>query len=246
MDEWHYEPTADFDKTPMDKLRAFPRQPDMLVYALRLVVHVLLRGWLRVYHRYRVRGREHLPKDVPFVMVANHASHLDALCLLSALPLRAIQKTYPAAAKDYFFTTMPKVAFSAIVVNAMPFDRKENPRESIDLCRELLATPGHALILFPEGTRSATGDMGPFKPGIGYLTAGTKVPVVPCYLDGAFRAWPKGAWFPRPYRLTLRIGEPLTFADESNPKAVAATLEEKVKSLRVDKSSSRRESSSTT
>lgn len=231
MNEWDYQPTADFDKTPIERLRVFPRQPDMLWYGIRLAVHAVLRLWLKVWHRYRVVGREHLPIGEPFVMVANHASHLDALCLLSALPLKSIQKTYPAAAKDYFFTTMPKVAFSAIVVNAMPFDRKENPRESIDLCRELLATPGHALILFPEGTRSATGAMAPFKPGIGYLTAGTKVPVVPCYLDGAFRAWPKGAWLPRPYRLTLRIGEPLTFAGESNPKAVAATLEEKVRKL---------------
>lgn len=230
MNEWDYRPTEDFDKTPIERLRVFPRQPDMLWYSIRLAVHAALRLWLKVWHRYRVVGRERLPAD-QFVMVANHASHLDALCLLSALPLKSIQKTYPAAAKDYFFTTMPKVAFSAIVVNAMPFDRKENPRESIDLCRELLATPGHALILFPEGTRSATGEIAPFKPGIGYLTAGTSVPVVPCYLDGAFRAWPKGAWLPRPYRLTLRIGEPLTFADESNPKAVAATLEGKVRGL---------------
>lgn len=231
METWDYRPTEDFDKTPMERLRVFPRHPDMFWYGVRLAVHVVLRAWLKVWHRYRVTGREHLPHDVPFVMVANHASHLDALCLLSALPLGSIHTTYPAAAKDYFFTTMPKVAFSAIVVNAMPFDRKENPRESIDLCRELLATPGHALILFPEGTRSPDGAMAQFKTGIGHLTAGTGIPVVPCYLDGAFRAWPKGAWIPRPRKLALRIGAPLVFARESNPKAVAASLEEKVRGL---------------
>ncbi len=231
METWDYKPTDDFDKTPIERLSVFPRQPDMFWYGVRFAVHAVLRAWLKVWHRYRVTGSEHLPKDVPFVMVANHASHLDALCLLSALPFASIQTTYPAAAKDYFFTTLPKVAFSAIVVNAMPFDRKDNPRESINLCRDLLATPGHALILFPEGTRSGTGTMAPFKPGIGYLTAGTSVPVVPCYLAGAFRAWPKGAWIPRPRKLELRIGEPLTFADESDPKAVAARLEEKVKQL---------------
>jgi len=239
MDEWEYKPTADFDKTPIEKLSVFPRQPDMFVYAIRLAVHAVLRVWMRVYHRYHVRGREHLPHDQPFVMVANHASHLDALCLLSALPLGAIQRTYPAAAKDYFFTSMPKVAFSAIVVNAMPFDRKENPRASLDLCRELLATPSHALILFPEGTRSATGELAPFKPGIGFLTAGTNIPVVPCYLAGAYRAWPKGAWIPRPRKLELRIGAPMVFAEEPDAKRVAAALEAAVKSLQVDESSSR-------
>ncbi|HEV7241107.1 MAG TPA: lysophospholipid acyltransferase family protein [Thermoanaerobaculia bacterium] len=247
METWDYKPTDDFDKTPIERLSVFPRQPDMFWYGVRFVVHAFLRVWLAVYHRYRVKGRAHLPKDQPFVMVSNHSSHLDALCLLSALPLTAIQKTYPAAAKDYFFTTLPKVAFSAIVVNAMPFDRKQNPRESIDLCRDLLATPGHALILFPEGTRGTTGELAPFKPGIGYLTAGTNIPVVPCYLAGAFRAWPKGAWIPRPFHLTLRIGEPMTFTNESNPKRVAAALEEAVKGLRVDESSSRQaERSSTT
>lgn len=247
---WDYKPTEDFDKTPIERLTVFPRQPDMFWYGVRFVVHAVLRAWLRTYHRYRVKGREHLPKHEPFVMVANHASHLDALCLLSALPLASIQKTYPAAAKDYFFTTLPKVAFSAIVVNAMPFDRKENPRESIDLCRELLQTPGHALILFPEGTRSATGELAPFKAGIGFLTAGTSIPVVPCYLDGAFRAWPKGALVPRPRKLTLRVGAALSFADVPSDKEgarrVAATLEDAVKSLRVVHSSSRRERSSTT
>lgn len=231
MEEWDYQPTADFDKTPLERLSAFPRQPDMLVYALRFAAHAVIRAWMFVYHRFRVRGREHLPLDRPFVLVANHASHLDAICLLSALPLQRIQRTYPAAAKDYFFTTMPKVAFSAIVVNAMPFDRKENPRESLAVCRDLLNTPGHVLILFPEGTRSATGEMAPFKPGIGFLTAGTDIPVVPCYLAGAFRAWPKGAWIPRPRKVELRIGAPLDFRDVSDPKAAAGRVEESVKRL---------------
>ena len=62
------------------------------------------------------------------------------------------------------------------------------------------------LILFPEGTRSRTGEMGPFKPGIGALVAGTAAPVVPCYLSGAFAAWPPTSRLPRPgphyHRLT--------------------------------------------
>lgn len=236
MDSWDYEPTADFDKSPIEKLRMFPRQPDMLVYALRFAVHAFLRVWLRVYHRYTIAGREHLPLDRPFVMIANHGSHLDALSLLSALPLGRIQRAYPAAAKDYFFTSMPKIAFSAVVVNAMPFDRKENPRDSLAICRHLLETPRHILILFPEGTRTTTGELGTFKPGIGFLTAGTDIAVVPCHLDGAFRAWPKGAFIPRPRKLTLRIGEPMTFADvaadKEGAKAIAARLEETVRGLK--------------
>jgi 1-acyl-sn-glycerol-3-phosphate acyltransferase len=235
VSDWDYQPTADFDKSPLEKLRMFPRQPDMFVYALRLVLHAIARVWLRVYHRFSIRGREHLPHDEPFVMVANHASHLDAICMLSAFPLRRIQKAYPAAAKDYFFTTMPKIAFFAVTMNAMPFDRKENPRESLDICRQLLSTPGHALIVFPEGTRSANGEIAPFKVGVGFLTAGTNIKVVPCRIDGAYRAWPKGAWIPRPRKLALRIGAPVTFAevtaDKEGAKQIAACLEALVKGL---------------
>lgn len=235
MEDWDYQPTADFDKTPLEKLSTFPRHPDMFVYGVRLVLHAIVRAWLRIYHRFRIVGRERLPLDRPFAMVANHASHLDAVTLLSALPLLRIQNAYPAAAKDYFFTSLSKIAFSAVVMNAMPFDRKENPRESLELCRELLETPGHVLILFPEGTRSTSGELGAFKPGIGFLTAGTNIAVVPCFLEGAYRAWPKGVLLPRPRKLTLRIGEPMTFADlpadKDGAKLVAARLRDAVISL---------------
>jgi 1-acyl-sn-glycerol-3-phosphate acyltransferase len=168
-------------------------------------------------------------------MVGNHSSHLDAPALLAALPLAKIHRAFPAAASDYFFTNLSKLVFSAVVVNAMPFDRKENPRQSLALCRQLLDAPGHVLILFPEGTRTPDGSLGKFKPGIGFLVAGSDIPVVPCYLDGAYRAWPKGKWLPRPRKLKLVIGPPLRFRDfvpeKEDAVAIAERLREAVVSL---------------
>ena len=237
IDDWRYEPTPDFDKTPVARLKDFPRHPDLFVYAARLVTNVLIRLWLRVYHRIEIVGRENLPATGSFVIVANHASHVDAVTLLAALPLRLIHRAFPAAAADYFFTNVPKIAFSAVVVNAMPFDRRENPKQSIDLCRQVLAAPGHMLIIFPEGTRTPDGEIGPFKPGIGFLTAGTTYPVVPCYLDGAYRAWAKGRFIPRPRKLRLAIGAPLTFADRRPEKtdaiAIAQSLRDAVAALEI-------------
>lgn len=235
MDSWHYEPTADFDQAPIERLKNFPRQPDLLVYAARLVANVFIRISMRIYHRLSIVGRENLPRDGSFVIVANHSSHLDTAALLAALPLGRIHRAFPAAASDYFFTSLPKLAFSAVVVNAMPFDRKSNPRQSLELCRQLLESPGHILILFPEGTRTLDGTIGTFKPGVGFLIAGCSIPVVPCHLDGAYRAWPKGKWIPRPYKLTLRIGAPMQFA-ESRPEkadaiAIASALREAVVAL---------------
>ncbi|HYM59290.1 MAG TPA: lysophospholipid acyltransferase family protein [Thermoanaerobaculia bacterium] len=236
MDSWHYEPTADFGQAPIQRLKNFPRHPDMLVYAARSLANLFVRAVLRTYHRLEIAGRENLPRSGSFVMVANHSSHLDTLAILASLPLNKIHRAFPAAASDYFFTSLTRLTFSAVVVNAMPFDRKQNPAESLDLCRQLLETPGHILILFPEGTRTVDGTIGRFRAGIGFLIAGTDFPVVPCHLGGAFEAWPKGAYVPRPRKLRLTIGSPMQFRDAGHTKedaiAIADTLREAVVSLR--------------
>src|SRR4029450_8364516 len=101
-------------------------------------------------------------------MVANHTSHLDALCLLSALPLRRLHQAFPAAAADYFFVNMPGAALS-IVMNALPFHRGVHVRQSLRLCQAMLAKPGNILILFPEGTRGSGREVGTFRTGVGTL-----------------------------------------------------------------------------
>ena len=74
------------------------------------------------------------------------------------------------------------------------------------------------MILFPEGTRSRDGRMQPFKAGLGMLTVGTSVPVVPCHLEGAFEAFPPKSRLPRPLRIRLRVGQPLVFAAAPNSR----------------------------
>lgn len=213
MEPWHYEQAADLDQSLARRLRRFPREPDITVYGLRTLSALMVRVWLRAYHRLEIHGRELLPAEGSFVLAANHASHLDTLCLMAALPLSKLHRAFPAAAEDYFFVGMPRLAAAAILVNALPFARQTQIRQSLDLCRQLLANPGNILILFPEGTRSTTGRVGEFRPGIGLLVAGVKVPVVPCYLSGAFEAWPKGAGLPRPRQVKLRIGAPRTYSE---------------------------------
>jgi 1-acyl-sn-glycerol-3-phosphate acyltransferase len=216
MDEtqWHYEPAQDLDQSLIQRLRHFPREPDMLVYGLRSLAALALRGWLRVYHRLRIEGLENLPADGSFIMVCNHASHLDALCLLSAIPLKRLHRAFPAAAQDYFFVNVRRMAVATVLANALPFSRLAHPRQSLEICRRLLDNPGNILILFPEGTRSVDGALGEFRPGIGALAAGSGAPVVPCALRGAFEAWPKGALLPRPRRLRLIIGAPRRYTGE--------------------------------
>ena len=209
---WTYEPAPDLDQSLEERMRHFPRQPDLLVYGFRSLGALFVRGWLSSYHRLTITGRENLPLEKSVVMVANHSSHLDALCLLSALPLRKLHCAFPAAAADYFFQGLPRVCISAVIVNALPFEREAHIRQSLALCQQLIANPGNILIIFPEGKRSTTGALGRFKPGIGNLLAGKDVLSVPCHIDGAFRSCPKGRFFPRPSRIHLRIGKARNYA----------------------------------
>jgi 1-acyl-sn-glycerol-3-phosphate acyltransferase len=223
-ESWHYDTAEDLDKTLVERLRGFPREPDLLVYSVRLMAAGAIRAWLRTYHRLKIVGRENLPRDGSFVLVANHCSHLDALTILSAMPIRRLHRVFPAAAQDFFFVSVPRLAVAAIVVNALPFNRQANVRQSLSLCRKLLENPGNVLLLFPEGTRSTTGELGEFKSGIGLMLAGTRFPVVPCWLDGTFRAWPKGSRFPRPRRVRLVIGKPRTYEHLGRGKESAVEI----------------------
>lgn len=211
MNDWEYHPPPDIDESMAEHLRNFPRQPYMLMYAIRSIAALLLRAWMRVYHRLRIDGRENLPENGSFILVCNHTSHLDTLCMLCAMPLKKIHRTFPAAAADYFFSSLPRSAVSAILINALPFDRELNGAESLSVCAQLLGNEGNVLIIFPEGTRTTTGELNRFRSGIGRLVVDTRLPVVPCYLDGGLKAWPKGKIFPRPLRLNLRIGEPMSY-----------------------------------
>src|ERR1700742_1394252 len=90
-------------------IRSLPRyvgkdsdEPRRLTRGIRWASAISTRAWLKLYHRIEITGRENLPPDGSFVMVANHASHLDVLCLLAALPLERIPSCYPLAAEDYF------------------------------------------------------------------------------------------------------------------------------------------------
>jgi len=235
MKTWHYDSACDLDQPLVDRLRRFPRDPDMLVYGVRELIAVIIRGCLRIYHRFEIIGHENLRTNRPLIIVANHSSHLDTLCLLAALPLRKLHRAFPVAAADYFFQSMPRTLVAAVVTNALPFARRVRVRRSLSICSELLNDSENILIIFPEGTRSETGETREFKSGIGALVAGRDVTVLPCYLQGAFRAWPKGRRLPRPKKVRLIVGAPRNYSSRNANKieicAIAAELHRAVKEL---------------
>jgi 1-acyl-sn-glycerol-3-phosphate acyltransferase len=235
MEQWHYDPAEDLDEALMEQLRGFPYEPDMLVRGVRSLAAAALRAWLHVYHRLTIVGRHNLPADRSFVLIANHASHLDTLCLLSALPIRRLHRALPVAARDYFFLRRPWALLTSVLFNAVPFDRYFAPWRCLSACAHLLQKPGTILILFPEGTRSGGSEPAEFKPGVALLTAGRDIPVVPCHLAGTHDALPKGAWCPRPTALRLTIGAPRFYthlpATRESARRICRELREAVMSL---------------
>ena len=208
---WRYDTAKDSGLSFVNRLKQCPREPDPLVYAARVTAAVAIRAFLRTYNCFDIVGREHLPREGSFVLVANHASHLDAVALLSALPLRSLHRAYPLAARDYFCANELRFALTAIIANVMLFDRNSKSADGLKLCQRMLEGRDNVLVMFPEGTRSIDGRVGMFRRGVGLMLAGAPFPVVPCYLDGTFRAWPKGSLIPRPTRVRLAIGKARTY-----------------------------------
>jgi 1-acyl-sn-glycerol-3-phosphate acyltransferase len=158
-----------------------------------------------------VRNRERLPKDGPALVVANHNSNLDALALMSLMPLKLLSKIRPVAAVDYFFTSKAKAWFVTHIIGIIPVERGSAKKGGNPLlaCEEALDR-GEILVLFPEGSRGEPETLAPLKKGIGHLAcARPNVPVVPVFMHGLGKALPKGSSLLVPFNCTASVGEPL-------------------------------------
>ncbi len=234
MTEWQLRPARDHGLPVGERLRSMGRERGLGGLLMAETWCAAIRAYLRLAHRLVVTGKQHLPPP-PFVIVGNHSSHLDALAIAAALPRRLGRRAYALAAGDTFFTSLPAAAFAAYAVNALPVWRKRTTARDLEGMRARLTQDAAILILFPEGTRTRTGAMARFQPGVGALVAGTPIPVIPCHLAGAFACWPPGQRLPRPGPLRLTIGAPLHFEMTATTRAgmteVARTCEEAVHSL---------------
>jgi 1-acyl-sn-glycerol-3-phosphate acyltransferase len=187
----------------------------------------LLRGACAV----EVRNRERLAGLAgPVIIASNHASHLDAPVVLAALPPDLRRRVAVAAAADYFFARPPLGALVGLLLNAFPFQRTGVAVGALAACRRL-AGDGWSLLLFPEGTRSTTGAIAPFRPGIGRLAVDLNLPVVPVRVDGLHAVLPKGARWPRRGRVTVAFGPPLRVEPGADPAEAARRVEAVVRAL---------------
>ena len=218
MDDFDLKPATDLGLYPWERLSSVRRESGPFLTAVHTGWALVARSYFSVWHRLRVVGREHLPVEPPFVICSNHSSHLDALALAAPLRFDLRDRVFALAAGDVFFESAFATAFAAGFINALPVWRKKRTPKALQELREKLLSTPCGYILFPEGARSRDGNLAPFKSGMGMLVAGTRVPVIPCHVSGSFAAMPAGVRFPRPRRVTIRVGEPVHFGDVRNDK----------------------------
>lgn len=179
----------------------------------------------------RYRRRNLVPRG-PCLVVANHNSHLDAAVLLTLFPLSRVPRVHPVAAADYFGKTWFLRALSMFLMNAIPIERKpiagSDPLASVKQAIDA----GDSLIFFPEGSRGEAGVVAPFRQGIGrIIRAFPGLQVVPVFLSGPERIWPRGQVVPVPLSIDANVGKPRSYSHTADYQEVAEQVRRDVLAL---------------
>ena len=188
-----------------------------------------------------VFGKENIPKS-SFIFCSNHCSHMDSAALMYAGG-EDFDQYGMVAAKDYFFDNKSRNNFLSRLMNLIPADRGASRESIVRLmvaCREFTSHRNRSIIIYPEGTRSLSGDMSTMKKGAAMIATELNLPIVPVYIDGTFRAYPKGVKIIRPTRVRIYIGEaidPHRFAEENGGgrsiyTAITTEMESRIRKMK--------------
>lgn len=167
-------------------------------------------GWSRAWLRaagvdLTVLGAERLDTNRSYVVVANHSSALDIMaCFLGVpLPIRFLAK------KELFGVPLLAPAMRAIGIIEVDRQARVAVHEQINQQVKELVAGGRSVIIFPEGTRTRDGALGPFKKGAFTIAVRSGLPVLPVTIHGGYAAWPPGSGLVRGGPMTVIIDEPI-------------------------------------
>ena len=202
--------------------RPFERDARVLNFVFPLFARLVL--W-SVGVRVRVAGGEHIPRDRPSILMANHESYLDIPALVVAAPghsLRFVAKRE--------LNRLPFLGWAIALSPNVKIDRSDAKGSMRAIHAGAAALPpGASLAVFPEGTRSGGRGMLPFKKGGFLLAVNTRLPVFPATLVGSGRIWGKSARLLRPGTIEVRFHPPIETKDR--PRASIPALMDEVREV---------------
>jgi len=211
----------------------------------RIALATFLLPLTRMFAWTTVEGLDRLAETSdPVVYAANHQSHMDGPVILAALPAHRRARVATAAAKEFFAAHFHPEQFSwrqratsslnyylgSLLFNIFPLPQREaGTRHAIRYIGELLGD-GNSVLIFPEGRRTNTGEIGRFQPGIGMIAARLQVHIVPVRVENLDRILHQTWRLARPGPARVTFGEPMQLEGEDY-RTLASQVEEAVRSL---------------
>ncbi|HZS28528.1 MAG TPA: AMP-binding protein [Candidatus Angelobacter sp.] len=210
------------------------------------VYHAITLPYIMVMARPKIIGRERLKTfRGPALIISNHIAQIDIGFLMAALPMRlrnrlgvAMQGEQLRAMRhpprDWFFLKrwweQLQYAMIAMFFNVFSMPQRAKYREAFRYAGDL-ADHKYNVVIFPEGRRTETGDMAPFRSGIGLLATQLNLPVIPMRIDGLFPFKIAKKHYAPPHAVQVRIGGPVRFEATDDPEEIARQLQKIVQAL---------------
>lgn len=148
----------------------------------------MFKGSFKVYNSLKVRGTENIPKKGPFILAANHQSFMDGPLVMSGVDFSRIKDYYFYATEEH--VQHPVVKYLARHNNIILMERKNLKNSILKLAQVL--KQGKNVVIFPEGSRTHSGEIGKFKKMFAILAVELDIPVLPVCIRGAYDALPRG------------------------------------------------------
>ncbi|HVI06703.1 MAG TPA: lysophospholipid acyltransferase family protein, partial [Candidatus Binatia bacterium] len=201
---------------------------------------IVLLGWPRIEGRENLRGM-----NGPLLVICNHIGDVDVGFVYTALPARfrnrvatatggeALEKLRtPPPGRNPLARSYDRVrwALGVALLNLFPLPREAGFRKSFAYAAQA-ADRGFSVLVFPEGHHTTTGDLRPFRPGIGLLAANLGIPVLPMKIFGLYEVKQKGRKMARPFEIRVKIGRPIEIDNGLLPEAIARELQAAVEAL---------------
>jgi long-chain acyl-CoA synthetase len=189
----------------------FPERPPM-DRAIMGASFTALRTLFTKYFDLTIENEAVLPRTGSYVIAANHSSHLDTAAIIAAVTLalgvKEARRLHVIGAKDYFFSSQFKSWLFSTCLNVVPIERGEISLLGLRQVSRILAQ-GEPVLIFPEGTRSRTGELQEFKPGVGLVAWEQKTPIVPAFISGTYEALRPGKVMPTRQKICVAFSRPI-------------------------------------